>query len=350
MSSTKPGPSTESASRQSATPASASRDGVLSAEQVQTEPGKPSRRVPRLAAPHTTRSRASESSPSGIGYTIEIRGAPKTPLRDFYHLVMLLSWPSTIGLVALGYLLFTALFALGYLASGGIHNAQPGSFEDALYFSVQTVGTIGYGAMYPESRLANVLVLTESTLGLVLTALAAGLVFAKFSRPTARVVFSQSVTISMIDGVPTLAFRVGNARKNRILEATVRLVLTRTETTAEGRVFYRMLDLKPVRERMPSLSRAWMVLHRIDEESPLYGETPESLARKEAELAVTVLGMDDTWMQTVVASHVYSDGDIAWGYHPVDILCDLGAHMIVDLTKFHAIEPVSPARSEESEG
>ena len=114
-------------------------------------------------------------------------GAPPAPLRDFYHALLALSWPATIGVVVVSYFAGNALFAVLFLASGGIANARPGSLRDAFFFSVQTLGTIGYGAMYPVSDSANLLVTVESTFGLVLTALVTGLVFAKFSRPTARV-------------------------------------------------------------------------------------------------------------------------------------------------------------------
>jgi inward rectifier potassium channel len=286
------------------------------------------------------------SPPKTVGpsYRIQVLGIPRAPLRDMYHGLLLLSWPSTVAIVAGGFLISNTLFALGYWKFGGIHNAAPNSFLDAFYFSVQTIGTIGYGAMYPETGTANLLVVVESTVGLVLTALAAGLIFAKFSRPTARVIFSHRVGISNVDGVPTLIFRIGNGRSNRIVDGRIHIVLTRTEVTKEGRLFYRMVDVKLRRSRMPSLSRAWTVHHVIDEHSPLYGESAESLAKVEAELGVSVLGLDDTWMQTVHASHVYYHSDIMWGYHPVDILKDDGKLVTLDLTQFHDLE-----RAEESD-
>ena len=235
-----------------------------------------------------------------------------------------------------------AVFAALFFAFGGIANARPGSLRDAFFFSVQTLGTIGYGAMYPLSDTANVLVAIESTVGLVLTALVTGLVFAKFSRPTARVLFSRKVTIAPMNGIPTLSFRVGNQRKNRILGAQVQAALVRTERTAEGKEFYRMIDLRLSRDRILSLSRSWSVLHPIDEASPLWGQTPESLAEQGAELQVSVSGMDDTWMQAVHASHTYYDLDLVWGARHADILRDEGAVMTLDLAKFDDLEPTEP--------
>jgi inward rectifier potassium channel len=235
-----------------------------------------------------------------------------------------------------------AVFAALFFACGGIANARPGSLRDAFFFSVQTLGTIGYGAMYPLSDTANVLVAIESTVGLVLTALVTGLVFAKFSRPTARVLFSRKVTIAPMNGMPTLSFRVGNRRKNRILGAQVQVALVRTERTAEGKEFYRMVDLRLSRDRILSLARSWSVLHPIDEASPLWGQTPESLAEQAAELQVSVSGMDDTWMQAVHASHTYYDLDLVWGARHADILRDEGTVMTLDLAKFDDLEPTEP--------
>jgi inward rectifier potassium channel len=232
-----------------------------------------------------------------------------------------------------------AIFACIYLVTGGVEHAKPDSFADAFFFSVQTMGTIGYGAMSPSSFGANVVVVAESVTSLLVTALATGLVFAKFSRPTARVLFTRNATISKMDGVPTLAFRLGNQRSNRIVDANVRLSLTRTNQTLEGKTFYRSVDLQLVRERISSLQRSWTVLHVIDEKSPLFRETAESLAEKEAELLVTVSGLDDMWMQTVHASHRYMHHHIAWNSRLVDVLSESPGVMILDLRKFHDLEP-----------
>ncbi|HVZ35050.1 MAG TPA: ion channel [Polyangiaceae bacterium] len=273
------------------------------------------------------------------GYEVRIVGAPRTPLRDFYHALMRLSWPLTIAFVAGGYAAINALFAIGYLLFGGIGNARPGSFADAFYFSVETMGTIGYGYLYPQSPAANLLMTLESTCSLVLTALATGLIFAKFSRPSAALVFSKHVAIAPRNGVPTLAFRLGNLRSNRIVEAQVRVALMRTERTLEGETFYRLLDLPLLRERILSLSRSWTVLHTIDENSPLFGETPQSLAQKDAELLVTIAGTDDIWMQTVHASNRYMHSDLVWGARLSDVLREEGEDVVLDLTRFHDLEP-----------
>lgn len=291
-------------------------------------------------------STAPDSEPSETtDYEVRVVGAPRTPLRDFYHALMRLSWPLTILFVAGGYSAINALFALGYLAVGGIANARPGSFADAFYFSVETMGTIGYGALYPESTGANLLMTLESTSSLVLTALATGLVFAKFSRPSAALMFSKGMAIAPRNGVPTLTFRVGNLRSNRIVEAQVRVALMRTEQTLEGETFYRLVDLTLTRDRILSLSRSWTVLHTIDAQSPLYGATPQTLAQQEVEFMVTVAGTDDIWMQNVHASHRYLHSDLVWGARLANVLSEQPNALVLDLTKFHELEPAKATES-----
>jgi inward rectifier potassium channel len=282
--------------------------------------------------------------PPGADYEIRVVGDRATPLRDFYHALLQLPWWATIAAISVAFLVTNALFAFGYLLVGGVSHATPQSFRDAFFFSVQTMGTIGYGAMFPESTAANILVVGESIVSLLLTAVSTGLVFAKFSRPTAQFVFSRRAVIAPVNGVPTLMFRLGNQRGNQIVNAQITLVLVRTERTNEGETFYRMLDLKPSRERALSLSRSWNVLHAIDDASPLAGETPASVLEKEVEVQVMVIGVDDVSMQTVHAAHRYFAKDIVWGARMADVLTETpDGHLQLDLSRFHDVEPTAPA-------
>lgn len=293
-----------------------------------------------------TRTPSKIVQPPGSDYEIRVIGARSTPLRDFYHLILGHSWALTFAVIAGVFLGVNVLFALGYLATGGIANARPGSLADAFFFSVQTFGTIGYGAYYPATPAANLLVVVESLTALTLVALATGLVFAKFSRPTARMVFSRHAVVSPMNGVPTLALRIGNQRGNQIVDAQIRVSLVRTERTSEGNTFYRMLDLKLARDRALSLSRSWSVLHPIEGDSPLLGATPESLAAQDIELIVLVVGYDDTTMQAVHASYRYMAADVAWGARHADILTELSSgDLILDLRRFHDLES-TPAQTD----
>lgn len=274
-------------------------------------------------------------------YEIRAIGVPRAPWRDFYYAMLGLSWPWTLAVIVLAYLGTNAVFALVYVVVGGIDRVPDGSFLHAFFFSVQTMGTIGYGAMSPISIAANVTVVAESVVSLLFTAASTGLVFAKFSRPNARILFTRNAVIGKIDGVSTLAFRLGNERSNRIVEATMRLTLVRTDTTAEGKTMYRNIDLALVRERISSLQRSWTAMHVIDETSPLFRETKESMAEKEIELLVSVTGTDDIWMQTVHAGHRYVHHQIVWGHRLADVLSEDARGLVLDLRKFHELEPES---------
>ena len=278
---------------------------------------------------------------SARSYEIRIVGKRWTPVRDFYHHLLRWRWPATLGTIALGYLAANALFAVAFALSGGVSNVEPGSFIESFYFSVQTMGTIGYGTMTPVTTVAHILVILESITGLVITALSTGLVFAKFSLPTARVVFSRNAVIHPMNGVPTLVFRIGNARSNQLVDVEIRCIMYRTEHLAEGGVFYRAIDLPPSRTRALSLARSWNVMHPIDGVSPLAGATPESLESDEVEVHVLIVGMDDTTMQLVHAGHVYACTDILWNRRHADVLTEAeDGNMLLDLTRFSDTLPV----------
>ena len=183
--------------------------------------------------------------------TVVRRGLGRAFGRDVYHGLLVLPWGRFVGLLALGYMMLNACFATAYaLLPGGIAGARPGSFSDAFFFSVQTLATIGYGAMYPASLATNLLVAVESTVGILALPLVTGLVFAKFARPTARVLFSRRALVTVRDGRPVLALRMANARGNQIVEARARAVLARNETTAEGETMRRLHDLPLLRSEI----------------------------------------------------------------------------------------------------
>ncbi|HUL58064.1 MAG TPA: ion channel [Anaeromyxobacteraceae bacterium] len=277
------------------------------------------------------------------GYEIRTVGVPAAGLRDVYHWLLRVPWWATILVIVGGYLVLNALFAAVYLVAGGVANAAPGSYLDAFFFSVQTMGTIGYGSMYPATRLANAVVVAESVAGLVVTALATGLVFARFSQTRAQVVFSSRVAVGPLDGVPVVMIRIGNERRGRIVDATFRLTMARTTRTQEGVAIYRMVDLALLRDRAPALSRSWMVVHRIVEGSPLASETPGSLAAAEAELTLAVSGTDETSLQPVHAQHTWLHRSVIWGARLVDVLSETpDGNMLLDLRRFHDLEPTVP--------
>lgn len=275
-----------------------------------------------------------------------VTGASRSFFRDFYHRFLRVRWSVALLAIVLFFLALNTLFALAYFMAGGIANTRPGSFADAFYFSVQTMGTIGYGSMYPTTDLTNVLVVCESVVGMLVIAIVTGLIFSKFSVSSARIVFSRSITIAPWDGVPTMTFRVSNERGNQIIEAQLRVVLVRTEKTREGFTFYRMVDLPLTRDRSPALNRSWSVMHTIEPGGLLYGHTPESLKQIEAEIMVSLIGVDDTTLQPVHARHTYTDDQIIWGARPVDVLTihDDGRFEI-DMNKFHEVVATEPTET-----
>jgi inward rectifier potassium channel len=272
-----------------------------------------------------------------------IVGAKAHPLRDAYHLVLRMSWGLLLTMIAALVMLLNVAFAVAFLLSGGVAGAVPGSMRDAFFFSVQTMGTIGYGAMYPVTPLANSIVTVESVAGLIMTALVTGIVFARFSQSTGQLVFSDKVVISPMNGVPTLAFRVGNDRASTVFQARVSASIIRTEKTTEGVTFYRLVDLELTRRDSMALARSWTVMHTIDDKSPLKGATPESCHLAEVELVVTVVGTDDTSLQPVHGRARYVATDIVWGARLADVLSELPDGRIqLDVGQFDRIVPTEP--------
>ncbi|MEM9006747.1 MAG: ion channel [Cyanobacteria bacterium P01_F01_bin.86] len=248
-------------------------------------------------------------------------GDPHTPWRDLYHLLLTISWPGFVGLLMAVYFLVNGAFAIAYLmGEDAIANANPNSFLDAFFFSVQTMASIGYGAMYPQTDYANLLVVIEAFVGLLFIAMATGMIFARFSIPTARIFFSHYAVVAPFNDLPCLMFRTANKRRNRILEAQIWVTLVRDEVTEEGELFRRFYDLELIRSHTPLFALTWTAMHPIDESSPLYGETPESLRHAHAEIIVIITGLDETISQTIHARHSFVPDEILWNYRFKDVL------------------------------
>jgi inward rectifier potassium channel len=262
--------------------------------------------------------------------------------RDPYHLLLTIPWTGFLLLIGVAYLVINTLFALAYLAGGDcVANARPGNFLDVFFFSVQTLASIGYGAMYPKTVYANAIVTIEAIAGLMGIAVMTGLAFARFSRPTARVVFSRVAVITPHNGEPTFMFRTANQRRNQILEAQMRVYMMQDEVTAEGHKIRRIYDLKLRRSLSPSFTLSWSAMHTIDEFSPLYGMTTESLVQTNTSVVVSLSGIDETVAQVVHARHTYGASDILWNYEFVNIIHDTDdGHRYIDYQYFHDVLPL----------
>ena len=298
-----------------------------------------------MARSRSTGTKARLFAPSGRG-EVEIVGTRGASLRDLYHHLIGASWWNVIGLLALGFFAANVIFALGYLAVDGIAGARPGSFFDAFFFSVQTMGTIGYGTMSPKNFSGNLLVTLEAMTGLLGLAVATGLVFAKFSKPRARVMFSRFAIIAQRDGIPTLMFRMANERANYIAEARLAVVLLRTETTIEGESLRKLHDLHLVRSRSPAFVLSWTALHPLTKESPLHGATPEKLKETDSEIVVTLTGIDETLSQTIHARHSYLASEIIFNARFADIISMLpNGRRRVDYSRFHEVIPIEAPKA-----
>lgn len=260
---------------------------------------------------------------------------------DAYHWILTLTWPHFFLMTVGFYLSVNVLFALAYLAiPGTIVNARTGSFLDAFFFSIETLATVGYGVMSPATVYGHIIASTEILLGMLGIATITGLLFARFSRPTARIIFARTLVIRDFNGVRTLMLRAGNERTNLILEASVRISLIRKEITLEGERFYRVYDLKLDRDRSSAFALSWTIMHRIDETSPLYGKTSEDLHADDVTITVAISGQDETLNDMVHARSSYEAHQIAFDHKYVDILHESDEVWRVDMTRFHDIVAV----------
>ncbi len=262
--------------------------------------------------------------------------------RDPYHLLLTIPWTGFLGLLIAAFGLVNGLFAVLYLLGGDcIANAKPGSFGDAFFFSVQTLASIGYGAMYPTTLYADIVVTIEALVSILSIALMTGLAFARFSQPTARVIFSQAVVIAPYNGIPTLMLRVANQRSNQIIEAEMRLYYLQDEVSAEGDFFRRFYELPLIRHRTPVFTLTWTAMHPIDDRSPLFGVTEEMLATVRSMLIVSLNGVDETVAQTIHARYSYGSQDILWNQTFVDMLkVSPDGHRYIDFSYFHEVKPI----------
>jgi inward rectifier potassium channel len=266
-----------------------------------------------------------------------VKGQDKGRFMDFYHDILTASWPLFFAQLLAAFIVVNLVFATLYaIDPGGIANARPGSFPDDFFFSVQTLGTLGYGVMAPRTLYANLLVTVESFTGILTIALFTGIIFARFSRPFARVVFSKVAVITPFDGVPTLMFRTANQRGEAIIDASVVVTLARQYTTLEGITMRRFQELKLMRSNSSLFALSCTVMHPIDQDSPLYGLTPEDMDAADMEIVVMLNGLDEILADRIYARHAYWADEIVWNQRFVDVISVTpGGTRMVDLTQFH---------------
>ncbi|HEX2692053.1 MAG TPA: ion channel [Kofleriaceae bacterium] len=278
---------------------------------------------------------------------LERRGLPRmlgqTLATDSYHFLRTATWTRITVLFAGLFVVVNLVFAtILYVGHADVMNAH--GFLDDFWFSVQTLGTIGYGYLAPNDALANAVVTVESFVGIGLTAMITGVFFARFATPYARVIFSRVVIIGEHDGKRTLMFRMANARATAIVEATCHVYVSRDEVLASGERMRRIYDLALRRSTSPIFALSWLATHAIDHQSPIADLTPETLATSNVNVIVTFQGIDDRLAATVHTRHVYNLGDIVFDRRFVDIfLTDpASGRPYLDFERFHDTEPPLP--------
>ena len=231
-----------------------------------------------------------------------------------YHAMLTMSWPKFLGIVTLVYVGTNAMFAGLYLlcgrdALGGVQPEQLGGrFLHAFFLSVETFATIGYGSIYPASVAANWVMTVESIIGILGVALLTGVVFARFARPTAALLFSDSAVIAPYQGKSGFMFRITNARSNQLMELEAKVQFTRLD--GKGR---RYTQLKLERTKVVFFPLSWTIVHPIDETSPMFGMTHEDLLATDAEFLILISGIDETFAQTVHARSSYKAEEVEVG-------------------------------------
>jgi inward rectifier potassium channel len=281
-----------------------------------------------------------ESNPLG---RVRARGQAFALSGDLYFAMV--TWPLWRFCIAVGVLvlLVNTLFAFVYMQDpGGITNARDGSFEDAFFFSVQTLATIGYGTMAPQTRFTHAVVTVESILGVLAVGSLAGVAFARLSRPKARVLFSEKMVIRSRNGRPHLQFRVANWRTNMIVEANLRFYLLRPEKTTEGETTRTPYNIQLVRSSNPVFFLTWIVMHEIDESSPFFGDGAiERLRAEGVQMFVSLTGYDQTLGQNVHAFWEYKLDDIVKNARFVDVITFPRDNVReLDFSRFHDVEPL----------
>ena len=274
---------------------------------------------------------------------IERRNTRRSTLADdAYHLLRTISWSRALLVFAAVFLGSNLLFALIlYFGHAQIDHAT--GFMDCFWFSIQSMGTIGYGYLAPQDTLANTIVTIETFYSILLTALVTGMFFSRFSTPSARVLFAKVALIGEHDGQRVLQFRMANERTTAIVEATVHAYLTRDEKLKHGESMRRVYDLKLRRSTSPVFALSFLVVHVIDEESPLFGVTPEILREQLANVVVTFTGIDDQLATNVHARYVWSVDDILFDHRYADLFkLDENGKRYIDLGPLHDSYPIAP--------
>lgn len=281
-------------------------------------------------------------------FTVQRKGLGYFNSLSLYHWLLSISWAHYMFMLIGFYFIVNILFAFAYYLCGpesfqGVVEATSHGWPvDAFFFSVQTIATIGYGRINPVSLAANVLVTLESLVGLLGLALATGILFARFSRPSAKILYSDNAVVAPYRGITAFEFRIANERSNQLIEVNVTVTLSRFEME-DGKHVRRFHMLPLERKSVVFFPLNWTIVHPIDESSPLFGVTEQTLNESDAEFLVLLTAVDETFSQTVYSRSSYKDHEVIWGTKFASMFHTIDGRGTVDLHKIHDVEKVSPS-------
>lgn len=281
--------------------------------------------------------RVRRSQTIDLGSIRAVRFGVPSPLSDLYYRIMEMGWPAFVGSVCAVFAAINLAFGLVYAAlPGAIANARPGSIADGVFFSIDTLGTVGYGYMYPATHVAHAIAAAEILLGLFFSATITGLVFARFSRPRIGLAFSRAMVIGHHDGRRALMLRVVSLRSRALADADAQLSWLETVHGPDGSVFRRLVDLELVRSRNPMLGLAWTLVHLLDDDSAVLA----ALAGEERFMVTAMVRGTDTLLATpTIGSQTYRREDIRLGHEFVDMLSTSGDELVLDMELLHETRP-----------
>lgn len=268
------------------------------------------------------------------------KGAQRYDIKDPYHLALSLSWPGFLLMFVVFELAINFLFAGLYaLQPGSVANAHPGSFADLFFFSLETLATVGYGAMSPATLYGHTVSAVEIISGLAFIAIMTGLTFVRFSRPRPKILYADKAVVATYNGRPTLMLRIANGRYSPMSDARARLGALIAEKTLEGQFYRRVQDLKLTRDRIPLFPLTWTLMHVIDDHSPLRGFTPEKLVASKTRLFLEVEARDPNLSAQIYDIKDYGPDEIVFGMRFSDaVSMDEHGNTVADLHRISAIE------------
>jgi len=261
--------------------------------------------------------------------------------RDLYYYALAIRWPFFWVSIAIVFLLLNSAFALLFmLGKSPIANQYPAGFAGAFFFSVETLSTVGYGDMHPQTVYGHLVATLDIFVGMCSIALTTGLIFARFSRPKSRLVFARFPVIATQYAHTTLAVRVANERYDMITDVKAKMWMIYRDVSIDGTIVPRLHELPLELDHYPVLMLYWTIVHAIDESSPLHGKTAEALMAMNIIFMLNVEGFDSTMAQTVSNSHTWSGEDILWQQRYVDSIKEEQGVSYVDGSHFDKTEPL----------